>query len=117
MWASLYKMFGFLEWVHITNTQDFCSYIFHLKLNYIKPRIAGFLRALCESVVSQGKHCRRREAETGGRRRRNNMAAGCAWFLVLVSVFICNFMKVLPTVSSFVSIQDVVCQCHNSHLS
>uniref|UniRef100_A0A8C4ZB27 Guided entry of tail-anchored proteins factor 1 n=1 Tax=Gadus morhua TaxID=8049 RepID=A0A8C4ZB27_GADMO len=32
------------------------------------------------------------------------MASGCAWFLVLVSVFICNFMKILlPTVSSFLS--------------
>uniref|UniRef100_A0A3Q2TDQ4 Guided entry of tail-anchored proteins factor 1 n=1 Tax=Fundulus heteroclitus TaxID=8078 RepID=A0A3Q2TDQ4_FUNHE len=32
------------------------------------------------------------------------MATGCAWFLVLVSVFLCNLMKILlPTISSFLS--------------
>uniref|UniRef100_A0A3Q3J6Y9 Guided entry of tail-anchored proteins factor 1 n=2 Tax=Monopterus albus TaxID=43700 RepID=A0A3Q3J6Y9_MONAL len=33
-----------------------------------------------------------------------NMAAGCAWFLVLGSVFLCSLMKtLLPTISSFLS--------------
>ncbi|XP_024002395.1 guided entry of tail-anchored proteins factor 1 isoform X2 [Salvelinus sp. IW2-2015] len=32
------------------------------------------------------------------------MAAGCAWFLVLGSVFLCNLFKILlPTISSFLS--------------
>uniref|UniRef100_A0A3Q2QQM3 Guided entry of tail-anchored proteins factor 1 n=1 Tax=Fundulus heteroclitus TaxID=8078 RepID=A0A3Q2QQM3_FUNHE len=35
------------------------------------------------------------------------MATGCAWFLVLVSVFLCNLMKILlPTISSFMVQKD-----------
>lgn len=41
------------------------------------------------------------------------MAGGCAWFLVLGSVFLCNLMKaLLPSISSFVSapcLQPVKC--------
>lgn len=36
---------------------------------------------------------------------RGNMAAGCAWFLVLASVFLCNLVKaLLPSISSCVSV-------------
>lgn len=50
--------------------------------------------------------------------RRASMAASCAWFLVLGSVFLCNLMKtLLPSVSSFVSVTRAffvgrVCGCY-----
>ncbi|XP_043975493.1 guided entry of tail-anchored proteins factor 1 isoform X1 [Gambusia affinis] len=52
--------------------------------------------SLTAPPVTELKSC---GSNTGG-----NMATGCAWFLVLGSVFLCNLMKILlPSISSFLT--------------